>query len=483
MRRCLRWYWARVIFLLWLCLWLHGCSSVNRASGAASRFMSEIEDSFDPQAGQSPGQTPGSGIAGDSLGRYFIAAPEVAALKRDWLRQGLELKLKKRKIFPKLNVQFFNQSYIGENNLQIKNITEGGLSFNYKIEDLLFYGAGVGLADWQLNHVVLRIRKAIQNKILEMKQLQLKKGYIKETLGLSEQALAISVAGAEIARIQALNDVRGEQWLNKMEWEENENTFRQAVERELFNQDLCELEIRESFHVSDSSLLNENLLLNAQADENTRIVENALNDHAGFKMAWSNRIEVREAEAELAAKEIELGSSSLAWFKFLAISMGYGKYYVFKDNDFARFNFRVSLNVPLLDFGETSSIRVMARQDRDQARQRIQALAQKIDSELTQEVKKFRFLEKELEIEEANLTRHEKMMETIQLKFAGERAAELLLQKKMELELTKLKIRCREQRYRRDTQELTIHFLLGSLSDPKVEASIIDEIIDFWQKG
>jgi hypothetical protein len=479
MSRCFHSARAGVLSLLWLCLLLHGCASVSRSSREASRFVSGMKESFD----QTPGQLLENNAAGGSLGRYFIASPPIAALKRDWLRQGLELKLKKRKIFPKLNVQFFNQSYIGEKNLDIKNITEGGLSFQYKIEDLLFYGASVSLADRELNRIVLRIRQAIQNEIMKMKKLKLKKEYINEALKLSGQALNISATGAEIARIGALNDGTGEELLKKLEWEENENTFRQAVERELFNLDICELEIKESFNVSDSGSLNENLFLSPQVEENERVVKNALVDHSGFKLAWSKRIDVKEAEGDLAAREIELSSSSYVWLKYIGISMGYGKYYVFKDNDFSRINFRVTLNVPVLDYGETRSIKEMARQDRDQTQQRIQALARKINADISSEVKKLGFLEKELAIEEANLGRNEKLLETFKLRFAGNRAADLLLQKKMELELTKMQLKYREKRYLRDTQKLEIDLMLGILSDPKVETSIIDEIIDFWQKG
>jgi hypothetical protein len=468
--------------LILLCLWLNGCASVSRAAQDADRFMKETEHSVAADAGQPAAARDKGGAGLISAGRYFASCPEIAAWKRDWLRQGLELKLKKRRIFPKLNVQFANQSYIAENSLQVKNITEGGLAIQYKVEDLLYYSAGVSLAEWQLNRVLLRIRKALQDEIVAVKKRRLKQEYVQEALDLCRQSLAIASAGAEIAGLDALNDPGGEKTLRKMEWQSQESALRQAVERDRFNLEMCRSEYRESAAGIDGREWNEGLFSKPAADEAKRTVLDALADHAGFKLAWGKRVDVMEAEAELAAREVELASAGLAWFKFLAVSVGFGKYYVFKDNDFARFNLRLSLNFPVLDYGETGSIRKMARQDRDHAQQRILALARKLHAELDAEVRRMFFLQDEWENERDGLRKQEGLLQALRLEFAARGASGLLLLKKMELDLAERRRRCREQRYQCDLQELQVHFLLGVVVDAQTETSIIDEIIDVWQK-
>jgi hypothetical protein len=136
-----------------------------------------------------------------------------------------------------------------------------------------------------------------------------------------------------------------------------------------------------------------------------------------------------------------------------------------------------------LDFGETKSIKEMARQDRDHVRQRINSLARKINTEIVSEVKRFQFQKKDMEMEEAYLSNHEKSIEIFNLRFSGNNSGDLLRRKKMELDMIRLRLKYQEKLYLYETQKLKLQLILGILVKKEVESSISDEIIEFWQKG
>jgi outer membrane protein TolC len=364
------------------CYW--GCLSTGRPTLSKEKFMksvymNEIKPALD--------KTGGSG----DLKISFQGALELSVLNDEnlalhyysWKKDLLDLKQARSMRFPRVNLQVFNETYYSDEDRKIKNNIDGGLLLQYNLVNLLFQRDNISIQKAASERSIIKGRIEVQNIFFRLLTRLMEIEYHLDEVKLREKALQYANDGLTIweqfAKEGRIRTASAWRWTNDVQ--DAREKYEEAKSSLAFSQRSLKYMLGKinAGHIEVSNAEAFMPGISHYRDMDIKVPD-------AVKDAWAHRYEVKLAEIDLFLSEMALLKSKISWLKYFRISLGFGRFFIFRDDERANVTLNTSLLFPVLDLGDTKRIKKKAKIDRDMARVRAVNLARKISREVREAV-------------------------------------------------------------------------------------------------
>ena len=363
-----------------------GCISTARPTLSKEKFMNSVYMNEIKPVVDGTEETGETNISFQRALELAVMQDEnLTLLYFSWKKDLLDLKQARSMRFPRLNLQVFNETYYSNDEKEIKNITDGGLLLQYNLLDLLFQRDKISLQKAASERSLIKGRIEVQNIFFTLLTRLMEIEYHLDEVKLREKALQYAEDGLTIwerlAKEGRIKTVSAWRWTNDVQ--DAREQYEEAKSRLQFSRRSLKYMLGK-INSGDIRVLDAGAFM----PEITRYRDLEIKVPEAVKDAWSHRYEVKLAEINLFLSETELLKSKMSWLKYFRISLGFGRFFVFREGERANITLNTSLLFPLLDLGDTKRIRKKAEIDRDMARMRAVSLAGKMSREVREAVDK-----------------------------------------------------------------------------------------------
>ncbi len=386
---------AYILFLYFpmiCCYW--GCLSTGRPTLSKEKFMKSVYMNEIKPVPDKTGET-------EELKFSFQRALELSVLNDEnlallyfsWKKDLLDLKQARSMLLPRVNLQVFNETYYSNEDRKIKNNIDGGLLLQYNLVNLLFQRDKISIQKVASERSLIKGRMEVQNIFFRLLALLMEIEYSLEEVKLREKAQQYAKDGLTISEQLARGGriKPGITWKWDNDVQETREKYQEAKNDLEFSQRSLKYMLGK-INPGNVDVLNAGTFMPPiDRYQNLEIkIPEAITD------AWNLRYEVKLAEINLFLSEMELLKSKMSWLNYFRVSAGFGRFFIYRDNERANITLNTSISFPILDLGDSKQIKKKAEIDRDIARVKAVNLARKISMEVREAVEKFDILKRRL---------------------------------------------------------------------------------------
>jgi len=394
---------------------------------------------------------------------------DLALLYFSWKKDLLDLKQARSMLFPRVNLRAFNETYYSNEDRKIKNNIDGGLLLQYNLVNLLFQRDKISIRKVVSERSLIKGRIEVQNIFFRLLVLLMEIEYNREEVKLREKAQQYAKDGLTISKQLA----RGGRIKPRITWKWDNDV---QETREKYQEAKADLECSQrslkyilgKINPGNVNVLNAGTFMPPiDRYQNLEIkIPEAITD------AWNLRYEVKLAELNLFLSEMELLKSKMSWLNYFRVSVGFGRFFIYRDNERANIILNTSISFPILDLGDSKRIKKKAEIDRGVARVKAVNLARKISMEVREAVEKFGILKRRLLLVENMQKRVNRQKEIVKRSIESNQAAPLDL---YAARLASLRAEARYNRICFEFKKAILHLkkVRGTLLNKEAEEKLI----------
>jgi outer membrane protein TolC len=378
------------LFLLLLACFLAGCMSAAKSHQSKENFLNrvylnEIKPELQKQEEARDIQIP----VEKALELSAMQDENLNLIRLGWKKNRLDLKQTRSLLFPRIQLQVYNETYYSNTEKKIKDNIDGGLMLQYNFLNLLFQGGQISIKKAALQSSLIKGRIEIRNLFYRLLLLLMEIDYNlrevelgKKLLKYSKDGLTLSQKLAKEGRIHPRDT-----WTWNHTIYDAREGYEEAKNRLEFSQRKLKYLMGKSNRAKIEVLNKEKYIPQINP-----------NDHLNHKLpdiiseSWKKRMEVKLEGINLFMSEMKLVKSKLSWLNYFRISLGFGRFFIYRDDDRANVSLSTSIVLPIFDMGDAKRKRKKAEIDRDMSRTRITNLARNISREAREAVEKVRML-------------------------------------------------------------------------------------------
>jgi len=471
------WKWPTntlVFFLLSVCFF-SGCLTAGKSLRSKDNFMktvylNEIKPELEKGVGIQDIQ-----ISFEKALELSIQENENLSLIRfSWKKDKIDLKQARSLIFPRVKLQIFNETYYSNSEKKIKDNIDGGLMFQYNFLNLLFQGGHISIKKAALQSSIIKGRIEIQNLFLRFLLILMERDYNIKEIELSENFLKYATGGLALSeRLAKEGRIKpGETWT----WSHYVYDARERYEEAKNRLEFLQRSIKFMLGKTNSGKI-EVLNVKRFIPEIDRFHKQEIKIPGVILEAWQQRNEVKLAEVTLFMSEMKLVKSKLGWLNYFRISLGFGRFFIYRDDDRANVTLNTSITLPIFDMGDAKRIKKKAEIDRDISRTRVKNLARIISREVREAVEKVKTLK-------SSTLNSEKMVQRMkQQKEIVKRLIKLNQAEVLDLYLARIACLNARQKYHHTCFELKkaivqLKKVRGALVNPELEEKLIKKMLE-----
>jgi len=311
----------------------------------------------------------------EALERSVLASEDISLLALSWKKDLLMYEQAKSQLFPRFSLSAFNRTFFSNESQRIRNIVDGGIVVDYNFAELLVFSDVVAIEREIVKKNILHSEIAIQKTYEKLLTLLLEIDLYSRIANLyekEESALRDGLAAVEksygLGR-SSLTEVWNWRALLRTAAEKLEESRRNCLQ---VKQALASLVGQGGeAEITISDFQNYSPDISSTPEIGTKLAD-------ALDSAWKNRSEIRLAEIDLLLSEIAYAKSKKHWTDYFRISLGFGKYYDYRYDEYANFSINTSISLPLFHFGDVRRKELTAQLERDAKRTMITGLARKI---------------------------------------------------------------------------------------------------------
>ena len=389
---------TRPFYLFLLCIPLlclsWSCMSTGRPNLSKEQFMRQVYlDEIKP-AVTAAGETGDVKIPFRQALELAVKQDETFALVY-FSRQKdlLDLKQAKSMLFPRVHLQVFNETYQSSDDKKIKSNFDAGLSLQYNLLNLLLQRDAISMEKASAQKSLYQGRMEVQNIYSRLLKCLLEIAYNRKDMELKEQALKYAKAGLSISE-QWAKEGRvqpGTAWKWSSDVQQAQEEYESAESR-------LALSLRSLKYMLGRANARDIEIPDAEnfmpGTETFRSGE--INTAEAITDAWNHRYEVKTAELDLFLAEMNVLKAKMNWLSFFRVNLGFGRFFIYRNDERANVTLNTALSLPLLDLGDSKRLKKKAVIDRDMARVRITNLARKLSREVRESVENTAMLKQRL---------------------------------------------------------------------------------------
>ena len=462
---------AYILFLYFpmiCCYW--GCMSIGRPTLSKEKFMKRVYMNEIKPVLDKTGETEELNISFQrALELSVLNDEDLALLYFSWKKDLLDLKQARSMLFPRVNLRAFNETYYSNEDRKIKNNIDGGLLLQYNLVNLLFQRDKISIRKVVSERSLIKGRIEVQNIFFRLLVLLMEIEYNREEVKLREKAQQYAKDGLTISKQLA----RGGRIKPRITWKWDNDV---QETREKYQEAKADLECSQrslkymlgKINPGNVDVLNAGTFMPPiDRYQNLEIkIPEAITD------AWNLRYEVKLAELNLFLSEMELLKSKMSWLTYIRVSVGFGRFFIYRDNERANIILNTSISFPILDLGDSKRIKKKAEIDRGVARVKAVNLARKISMEVREAVEKFGILKRRLLLVENMQKRVNRQKEIVKRSIESNQAAPLDL---YAARLASLRAEARYNRICFEFKKAILHLkkVRGTLLNKEAEEKLI----------
>lgn len=462
---------AYILFLYFpmiCCYW--GCMSTGRPTLSKEKFMKRVYMNEIKPVLDKTGETEELNISFQrALELSVLNDEDLALLYFSWKKDLLDLKQARSMLFPRVNLRAFNETYYSNEDRKIKNNIDGGLLLQYNLVNLLFQRDKISIRKVVSERSLIKGRIEVQNIFFRLLVLLMEIEYNREEVKLREKAQQYAKDGLTISKQLA----RGGRIKPRITWKWDNDV---QETREKYQEAKADLECSQrslkymlgKINPGNVDVLNAGTFMPPiDRYQNLEIkIPEAITD------AWNLRYEVKLAELNLFLSEMELLKSKMSWLNYFRVSVGFGRFFIYRDNERANIILNTSISFPILDLGDSKRIKKKAEIDRGVARVKAVNLARKISMEVREAVEKFGILKRRLLLVENMQKRVNRQKEIVKRSIESNQAAPLDL---YAARLASLRAEARYNRICFEFKKAILHLkkVRGTLLNKEAEEKLI----------
>lgn len=371
-----------------------GCMSARGPVLSKEKFMKSVYmNEIEPLLAE-------TGAGGD-LKISFQRALELSVLQDEnlallyfsWKKDVLNLKQARSMRFPRVSLQVFNQTYYNNEERKINNTIDGGLLLQYNLLNLLFQRDNISLQKAAGEKSLIKGKIEVRNIYFRLLTRLMEIEYHSNEVKLREKALKYAGDGSTIwgrlAKEGRIKPGAARHWDNEVQ--DALEKYRDAENRLAFSLRSLKYMLGRVNH-GNIEVLNAAAFMPETGDyRNLEIkIPEAVKD------AWNFRYEVKLAEIDLFLSEMKLLKSKMSWLNYFRVSVGFGRFFIYREGERANVTLNTSLLFPILDLGDAKRVKKKAGIDRDMARVKAVNLARKISRQVQEAVEKVDILKRRL---------------------------------------------------------------------------------------
>jgi outer membrane protein TolC len=357
-----------------------GCSFFHRADASIKDFSRGIyEKTRAAYAGASPAQALGDASFEDTLRTAVLASQDLPPLRTTWEKDRLLYQQAKTKIWPRISVNLYDRTFLNPAEGSAHSILDGGIAVDYNVLDLFFTADLVAAESRTVAKDLIRAQGFVQSSGDQLLATLLEIDLNDRLRPLYEDLRAAAAGGrAEAERALAAGSAG-------------------ALELLTWDKAVLDAEDRAADSRAEGARARRRLgsLLGWGGEPG-----GAVRDFRSFipaapteppsetpppdslEQAWQNRGEVKMAEADLLVAELDLSRVKNSWTDYFRLSLGLGKYYDYRSNQYAGLSVGASFSLPIFDMGDRRRKIKAAELERDAKRAGIETAGRKITDEV-----------------------------------------------------------------------------------------------------
>lgn len=348
----------------------------------------------------------------------FLKALELSVLQDEnlnlirfsWQKDNLDLKQARSMILPRVILQLYNETYYSNSEKKIKDNLDGGLMFQYNFLNLFFQGGHISLKKAALQSSLIKGKIEIRNLFFRFLLLLMEIEHNRKEVELAKELLKYATDGLTLSeRLAKTGQIKpGEIWT----WNHHVTDARERLDKEKSHLEYLQRSLK--FMLGKTNCRNIEVL-NVQKfiPEIQEFNKQEIKLPKLILDAWQKRDEVKLAEINLFISEMSLAKSKLSWLNYFRISLGLGRFFIYRDGDRANFTLNTSIALPILDMGDTKRLKKKAEIERNFCRTRVKNLARLISREAREAVEKIKALKSSTLNSEKMVQRMEEQGEVI----------------------------------------------------------------------
>ncbi|MCP4215474.1 MAG: TolC family protein, partial [bacterium] len=403
-----------VSLLVFLMLLVHGgCMSSGRVNRTKEAFMKQVYQQ-EIQAAVSTEDSKARTLSFQKALESAIRNDEtLAILHLNWQKDNIDLKQAHSMLFPRLKLRVSNETYYGKKDKKLKNNIDAGFLLEYNVLNLLFQRDNISIRRSLANGSIIKGKIQVRNIYSRLMTLMLEIDTNLRETALRKKALSFALGGQQIAkRLEETGKLKqGASWrwdnsVKEAEAKQTEARHALSKTRRLLKYMVGTLSSG-AVEISDTSEAAPQI-----ADYKAAVI----NKQKAIIDAWNHRHEVKLAELDLFMAEMQLLKTKRNWLNFFKVSLGVGRFFIYRDVEQANITLNTTVALPILDMGDMKRTKKKAALDRDMARVKAKHLARRISREVREALDHFTLVREKLEAAENILKKakvREKMMNSL----------------------------------------------------------------------
>jgi outer membrane protein TolC len=465
------------VYVLFLCvfaagLWT-GCSFSRGPALAREDFMKSVYMNEIQPALALPGESGDLTLSfRQALELSVLRDENLALLYFSWKKDRLNLAQARSMLFPRVNLRVLNETYYSKESGRVKNNIDGGVQLQYNLLNVLFQRDNISVETAAAQQSILKGRIEVRRIFSRLLTLLMELEFYRDEVRLREKALqyaqdALTVCG-QLAGQGKITPGAAWKWSdNVLHARENlrDASHRLGVSQRSLKYMLGKIDAGKVDVTGAGEFLPP---LDNLPDEEINIA-GAIGD------AWNRRHEVKLAELNLFLAEMKLLKSKLSWLNYFRISLGFGRFYIYRDAELSNITLNTSIALPILDLGDARRVRKKAEIDRDMARVKAVNLARSLAAEVGEAVENAVLFKQALEDASAARERFNGQEQMVKRLIQLDQAGPLDL---YAARLASLEAGIRYHRARFQYRQAAVHLqeVRGALLDRDTEETLMDKL-------
>lgn len=289
-------------------------------------------------------------------------------------------------ILPKINLELSASMPLDRKETDASDIFSGGFYLKYNILEALFYADAVSVSNSKAKKRNIQIKQQIKTialklyiSIHELEIFEKQKKLYKEIYNLSEQLLKLE----KNLKTSSIDSI--------LSFEENLKDINNLQSENLFFLNKTKKSILKIIGQQN----NKSILKITDMAEIIDEIKNELNKNFtienSLQNTWLMNNNVELAKIDLFISEINLAKAKRSWYPQISASVGTGQLTYGSNNESSNIIISSRITMPILDWGNSDRIELLAKYDRDIMRINLIAMARKIINNLQDSKEKFEF--------------------------------------------------------------------------------------------
>ncbi|MDD8026035.1 MAG: TolC family protein [Acidobacteriota bacterium] len=357
-----------------------GCSVFPRVDASIKEFSRGVYEKTRAAEAAATAPAVPEGVSFEEALRMMVrASPDLPPLRAAWEKDRLLYQQAKTKVYPRISANVNDRTVFSPATGSTHSILDGGIGIDYNVMDL-FFASDLTAAEKQTVAKDLTRGRGFVQSSGEQLLAALLEIDLNGRLRPLYEGLRSSAAGgrAEAERALAAGTIGA---LDFLAWDKAVQNAEERVAEGRADSLRARRRLGALLGVGgEPALAVRDFRGFVPSEPADSPAETAPAD--SLDRAWRNRGEVQMAEIDLLVAEVDVARIKNSWTDYFRISLGLGKYYDYRSNEYAGLSVNASFSLPIFDLGDRRRKIKAAEIERDAKRAGIEAAGRRIADEI-----------------------------------------------------------------------------------------------------